>query len=39
MNDPGLDDPIANDAKDVEHQQRDEDEAKEEDEQEFLAPR
>jgi potassium channel subfamily K len=39
MNDPGLDEPISNDAKDVEHQRRDENQAKEEDEQEFMEPR
>ena len=39
MNDPGLDEPISNDAKDVENQERDEREEKEEDEQAFLAPR
>ncbi|PMD35598.1 voltage-gated potassium channel [Hyaloscypha variabilis F] len=38
MNDPGLDEPISNDAKDVENQERDEKEEKEEDEQAFLAP-
>ena len=39
MNDPGLDEPISNDAKDVEHQQQDEQDEKEEDEQAFLEPR
>ena len=39
MNDPGLDEPISNDAKDVENQEKDEREEKEEDEQAFLAPR
>lgn len=39
MNDPGLDEPISNDAKDVENQVHDERDEKEEDEQEFLAPR
>lgn len=39
MNDPGLDEPISNDAKDVENQASDERDEKEEDEQEFLAPR
>ncbi|KAF8862250.1 voltage-gated potassium channel [Acephala macrosclerotiorum] len=38
MNDPGLDEPISNDAKDVENQAHDERDEKEEDEQEFLAP-
>jgi potassium channel subfamily K len=40
MNDPGLDDPIAEDAKDVnvEHQKKDEKDEKEEDEQAFLEP-
>lgn len=39
MNDPGLDEPISNDAKDVENQAHDERDEREEDEQEFLAPR
>ncbi len=39
MNDPGLDEPISNDAKDVENQKIDEKDEKEEDEQEFLEPR
>lgn len=39
MNDPGLDEPISNDAKDVENQVQDERDEKEEDEHEFLAPR
>jgi potassium channel subfamily K len=39
MNDPGLDEPISNDAKDVENLAADEREEEEEDEQEFLAPR
>ena len=39
MNDPGLDEPISNDAKDVEKQQKDEKEEMEEDEQAFLNPR
>ncbi|KAE8453217.1 hypothetical protein EG329_011284 [Mollisiaceae sp. DMI_Dod_QoI] len=38
MNDPGLDEPISNDAKDVENQAQDEQGEREEDEQEFLAP-
>ncbi|KAE9380596.1 voltage-gated potassium channel [Stipitochalara longipes BDJ] len=38
MNDPGLDEPISNDANDVENQERDERDEKEEDEQAFLAP-
>ncbi|KUJ12293.1 voltage-gated potassium channel [Mollisia scopiformis] len=38
MNDPGLDEPISNDAKDVENQVEDERDEKIEDEQEFLAP-
>ena len=39
MNDPGLDEPISNDAKDIEKQQEDEQEEIEEDEQAFLEPR
>jgi potassium channel subfamily K len=39
MNDPGLDEPISNDAQDVENQAKDEKEEKEEDEQAFLEPR
>lgn len=39
MNDPGLDGPISNDAKDVEKQRKDEKDEKEEEEQEFLEPR
>jgi potassium channel subfamily K len=39
MNDPGLDEPISNDAQDVENQKKDEKEEKEEDEQVFLEPR
>ena len=39
MNDPGLDEPISNDAKNVEHQKRDEKEEAEEDEESFLEPR
>jgi potassium channel subfamily K len=39
MNDPGLDEPISNDAQDLENQKKDEEEEKEEDEQAFLAPR
>jgi hypothetical protein len=39
MNDPGLDEPISNDAKDVENQVNDERDEKEEDEQAFLEPR
>ena len=39
MNDPGLDEPISNDAQDVENQEKDEREEKEEDEQAFLEPR
>ena len=38
MNDPGLDEPIQNDAKDVENQKEDESDAKEEHEQAFLEP-
>ncbi|KAG4438859.1 hypothetical protein IFR05_005648 [Cadophora sp. M221] len=38
MNDPGLDEPISNDAKDVENQKGEARDEKEEDEQEFLAP-
>ncbi|KAH9214090.1 hypothetical protein DL95DRAFT_366023 [Leptodontidium sp. 2 PMI_412] len=38
MNDPGLDEPISNDAKDVENQKSEARDEKEEDEQEFLAP-
>jgi potassium channel subfamily K, other eukaryote len=38
MNDPGLDTPIADEAKDVEDQKRDEKEAEEEDEQAYLEP-
>lgn len=38
MNDPGLDEPISNDAKDVENQQQDEQNEREEDEQAFLEP-
>lgn len=39
MNDPGLDEPISNNAKDAENQVDDEQDEREEDEQEFLAPR
>jgi potassium channel subfamily K len=39
MNDPGLDEPISNDARDVENQVNDEHDEKEEDEQAFLEPR
>jgi len=39
MNDPGLDEPISNDARDVENQVNDERDEKEEDEQAFLEPR
>jgi potassium channel subfamily K len=39
MNDPGLDEPIQNEAKDVEDQGKDEEEERVEDEQEFLTPR
>lgn len=39
MNDPGLDVPIASDAKDVEGQRHDEEEERLEDEQAFLEPR
>ena len=41
MNDPGLDDPIAEDSEDVdvEHQKKDEKDEKEEDKQAFLKPR
>ena len=38
MNDPGLDEPIQNDAKDIENQKVGENDAKEEDEQAFLEP-
>jgi len=38
MNDPGLDEPISNDAENVEHQKRDEKEEAEEDEETFLEP-
>ncbi|PVH87650.1 voltage-gated potassium channel [Cadophora sp. DSE1049] len=38
MNDPGLDEPISNDAKDVENQRSDDKDDKNEEEQEFLAP-
>tara|TARA_R110002060_G_scaffold33356_12_gene44096 strand:+ start:2824 stop:2994 length:171 start_codon:yes stop_codon:yes gene_type:complete len=38
MNDPGLDGPISDDAKDVENQKGDRKDDKKEDEQEFLAP-
>ncbi|KAF4628957.1 hypothetical protein G7Y89_g9192 [Cudoniella acicularis] len=38
MNDPGLDEPISNGAKDVENQQKDERDAAEEDERAFLEP-
>jgi hypothetical protein len=39
MNDPGLDEPISNDAQNVENQKRDEKEEAEEDEETFLDPR
>jgi hypothetical protein len=39
MNDPGLDEPISTDAKDVEKQKEDEQDEREEDEQAFLEPR
>jgi potassium channel subfamily K len=39
MNDPGLDGPISNDAKDVENQRQDEEEEREEEEEEYLEPR
>ena len=39
MNDPGLDEPISSDAKDVEKQETDEKQEMEEEEQAFLAPR
>lgn len=39
MNDPGLDEPISNDADDVENQQRDERDETREDEDAFLKPR
>lgn len=39
MNDPGLDEPISNDAEDVENQVTDERKEQEEDEQAFLEPR
>jgi potassium channel subfamily K len=39
MNDPGLDEPISNHAKDVEKQNADGQEEQEEDEQAFLEPR
>ena len=39
MNDPGLDEPISTDAKDVENQKEDEQDEREEDEQAFLEPR
>jgi potassium channel subfamily K, other eukaryote len=39
MNDPGLDEPISNDAQDLENQKKDEDDVKKEDELAFLAPR
>ncbi|KAH7410823.1 potassium channel-like protein [Cadophora sp. MPI-SDFR-AT-0126] len=38
MNDPGLDEPISNDAKDVENQRGDREDEEKEEEQEFLAP-
>ncbi|KAF7889428.1 uncharacterized protein EAF01_010921 [Botrytis porri] len=38
MNDPGLDEPISNDADDVENQQRDERDETKEDEEAFLEP-
>ncbi len=39
MNDPGIDEPISNDAQDLENQKKDEDDVKKEDELAFLAPR
>ena len=39
MNDPGLDEPISNDANDVENQVNDERDENEADEQAFLEPR
>jgi potassium channel subfamily K len=39
MNDPGLDEPISNDANRIEDQERDERDEREEDEQAFLEPR
>ena len=39
MNDPGLDQPISEETKDVEKQEEDEQEELEEDEQAFLEPR
>jgi potassium channel subfamily K, other eukaryote len=39
MNDPGLHEPISEDAKDVENQDRDEHDAEKEDEEAFLEPR
>jgi hypothetical protein len=39
MNDPGLDKPISEDAKDIENQEKDEHDAEEEDEQAFLEPK
>lgn len=39
MNDPGLHEPISNDADDVENQQRDEKDETKEDEDAFLEPR
>ncbi|TVY57474.1 Outward-rectifier potassium channel TOK1 [Lachnellula cervina] len=38
MNDPGLHEPISEDAKDVENQDRDEDDAEKEDEEAYLEP-
>lgn len=38
MNDPGLDEPIADHAEDVENIKRDEEEAEEEDESDYLEP-
>lgn len=39
MNDPGLHEPISEDAKDVENQDRDEDDAEKEDEEAYLEPK
>jgi potassium channel subfamily K len=39
MNDPGLDEPISHDARDVENQKQDERDEREEEEQAFLEPR
>lgn len=39
MNDPGLHEPISEDAKDLENQDRDEQDAQKEDEEAFLEPK